>query len=165
MRRNNRRGYTLIELVVTMLIIGILAAFGIPQYLQSIETARADDAVAIVNMIGTTNRMFALDHNGAYTSGQFGAACAGACPAAGPYGACALVQCKYLAEQEWVNKPYVFNACNPAVAAGNCAAGLVSTGRRRAGAIGDAATWQYNMTPTGVIRVPATATNAPPPTY
>ena len=164
MRLQDRRGYTLIELVVTMLIIGILAAFGIPQYLQSVETAKADDAVAIVNMIGTTNRMFALDHQGQYVRGNFGAACpAAACDATVLTTACTLVDCKYLANQDWGNKPYVFSACDPAVAAGNCAAGLVSSGRRGAGAIGDYATWRYDMTPTGAIT--PNGTNTPLPTY
>ena len=44
----SRRGFTLIEIIVVCLMIGILASFAVPEYLRSIETAKADDAVAMV---------------------------------------------------------------------------------------------------------------------
>jgi prepilin-type N-terminal cleavage/methylation domain-containing protein len=136
---NRRRGYTLIELVVTILIIGVLTAIAVPQYLQTVETGYADDAAATVNMIGTTNKMFALDHNGYYATGVLPAAGAAAgsscmsttsnctagaavCPtaavAADVTNACVLVCCKYLADQDWGDKKYSFSACDPNTGAG-----------------------------------------------
>lgn len=170
--RPNRKGYTLIELVVVVLIIGILASFGIPQYLKTVETSKADDAVSTVNMIGTTNKMFALDHSGAYAYGAFTAACgAGACPTAAPYSnACALVWCKYLADQDWASRPYEYGACNGAVS-GACNTGTGSIGagnqvaaaRRRATASSPYSTWGFGMVKTGVIT--AYGTTPPTPTY
>lgn len=164
MRPRNRRGYTLVELVVTVLIIGILAAFGIPQYLQTVETSSADDAVAIVNMIGTTNKMFALDHAGSYVNGAFpavGACGANACDPTLLANACTLVNCKYLADQDWGSKKYAFNACN----GGACAAlgNGISAGARLANAHAPYNTWGYYMDATGKIN--AVGNNPPPPTY
>ena len=170
--RLNRKGYTLIELVVVVLIIGILASFGIPQYLKTVETSKADDAVSIINMIGTTNKMFALDHGGNYAYGQLTAACgSAACPTVAPYSnACALVWCKYLADQDWATRPYDYAACNGAVsascstAAGGVGAGFqVSAAKRKATSSAPYNTWAFGMLTTGVIT--AYGTTPPTPTY
>lgn len=178
----SRRGYTLIELVVTILIIGVLSSFAIPQYLRTVEGGKADDAVATMNMIGTTNKMFALDHGGFYVDGPFPSGvnqscasvypnCTGAatCPAgalAGPQAtACILVCCKYLADQSWGDKPYSFSACDATGGGGGngCAAGKVAATVRLPSAYPPYSTWGYTMSASGII----TANNAstPPPTY
>ena len=178
MKAPNRRGFTLIELVVTMLIIGVLTAFAIPQYIKTVESGKADDAVAIMNMIGTTNKMFALDHNGYYTYGAFpsgaGASCssqcggAAACPTvavvAAQSAACMLVCCKYLADQNWGDKPYTYSACDATGGSGGtlCGAGLVSSSKRLATAYAPYNAWGYTMSVAGVI---SASGSAPPPTY
>ncbi|MBI3553305.1 MAG: type II secretion system protein [Elusimicrobia bacterium] len=110
-------GFTLMELMVVVTIIGILAAFAIPQYLRSVETSKADDAAALMNMVATTNRMFALDHGGVYNSGYLTTACTGAIPNpcdTTPGSPCNLVYCKYLAPQDFDKKTYIFAADTPA---------------------------------------------------
>ncbi|MFI5347297.1 MAG: type IV pilin protein [Elusimicrobiota bacterium] len=175
MKVRSRKGFTLIELVVTMLIIGVLAAFAIPQYLKTVEAGKADDAVAIMNMIGTTNKMFALDHNGYYVNGAFPASpCAGLCAGAAACpttnvttaqtNACILVCCKYLADQDWSTKPYNFSACDPGSGSGGtlCASTMVASTKRLASAYSPYNGWGYTMTSAGVI---ALSGAAPPPTY
>lgn len=163
-----RSGYTLIELVVVVMIIGILAAYGIPQYLRTVETSKADDIVALVNMVGTTNKMFALDHANTYVD-QGGTALpagcgSGACPTAGPYNnACHLVWCKYLADQNFASKSYDVYACSPGSACGGKGAGFLSVAVRKTGASSPYDTWWFSMNTSGVIT--ANGTNPITPTY
>ena len=47
MKRNLNSGFTLIELIIVMVILGIMAAVAVPRYLDSISNAEesAEDAV------------------------------------------------------------------------------------------------------------------------
>ena len=165
---NKRAGFTLIELLVVVLIIGILAAAGVPTYLKSVETTKADDAVALVNMVGTTNKMFALDHNNSYIVGTFPTTAdtgcgAGACPASGPGGGtgCELVWCKYLSDQNYGSKPYTIYACNPTGGPCGTSGGSNATAgaRRKSGTYSG---WGYAQNGQGVI---TNYGGAPIPTY
>ena len=39
-----RKGFTLVELAVVIVIIGVLAAFGVPQFLKSVERSKAAES-------------------------------------------------------------------------------------------------------------------------
>jgi prepilin-type N-terminal cleavage/methylation domain-containing protein len=53
-----REGFTLIELLVVVLIIGILAAMGVPQYFKAVERSRVAEANNIFANVKATEERY-----------------------------------------------------------------------------------------------------------
>lgn len=70
-RLGNQRGFTLIELVVVVVIIGLLAAFVAPQFIKQEEKATAKATKAQIELLGTALDTFRLDV-GRYPTSQEG---------------------------------------------------------------------------------------------
>jgi prepilin-type N-terminal cleavage/methylation domain-containing protein len=63
-----RKGFTLVELAVVIVIIGVLAAFGVPQFLKSVERSKAAEAFNYLSAVRAAQERF-LAKNGFYYSG------------------------------------------------------------------------------------------------
>jgi len=74
LRKNKKAGFTLIELLIVILIIGILAAVGIPLYLGYVSDAKTAEAKGLVGSVWTAMRgcAQATPGSGCLASTQFG---------------------------------------------------------------------------------------------
>lgn len=61
-----KRGFTLLELIVVIIIIGILATLGFTQYTKVVEKGRTAEARMILGQIRTAEEAYKLE-NGSYT--------------------------------------------------------------------------------------------------
>ena len=64
----SRNGFTLIELIIVMVILGIMAAVAVPRYLDSIENAEASAEDAVISAIEAGLKQAANDS--LYTNGR-----------------------------------------------------------------------------------------------
>ncbi len=65
MKRRNRRGFTLVEIMIVVAIIGLLAAIAIPNYVNSRATAAGNACIANLRQLDSAIQMFQVD-NGAW---------------------------------------------------------------------------------------------------
>jgi len=66
----NQRGFTLVELMIVVIIVGILAAVAIPMYQGATERAKASEAVAALGTIRGAMRVYYAEH-GTYVNAGF----------------------------------------------------------------------------------------------
>jgi prepilin-type N-terminal cleavage/methylation domain-containing protein len=69
----SRKGFTLVELAVVIVIIGVLAAFGVPQFLKSVERSKASEAFNYLSAVRSAQERY-LAKNGIYWGGTIDAA-------------------------------------------------------------------------------------------
>jgi prepilin-type N-terminal cleavage/methylation domain-containing protein len=65
----SRKGFTLVELAVVIVIIGVLAAFGVPRFLKSVERSKAAEAFQYLSAVRAAQERY-LAKEGTYTTVQ-----------------------------------------------------------------------------------------------
>ena len=63
LNRKRDKGFTLIEIMIVVLIIGILLAIAVPNFMNARETSRAKACVSNLKQIDAAKEQWAMDHD------------------------------------------------------------------------------------------------------
>ena len=66
LRNRKQQGFTLVEILIVVVILGILAAIVIPQFTSASESARASNLVSQLQSIRSQLELYQIQHNGVY---------------------------------------------------------------------------------------------------
>lgn len=61
MKRNKRNAFTLVEIMIVVLIIGILLAIAVPNFIKARETSRNKTIAATLSKVDAANEQCAMD--------------------------------------------------------------------------------------------------------
>lgn len=66
MKARKNQGFTLVEILIVVVILGILAAIVIPQFTNASESAKASSLVSQMQTIRSQLELYQVQHNGNY---------------------------------------------------------------------------------------------------
>ncbi len=58
LKKQPRQAFTLVELAVLIMIVGVLAAFGVPRFIQSVERSKASEAFSYLAAVRSAQERF-----------------------------------------------------------------------------------------------------------
>jgi prepilin-type N-terminal cleavage/methylation domain-containing protein len=67
--RWGRKGFTLVEIMIVVLIIGILLAIAVPNFIKARETSRTKSCIANLKQIDAATEQWAMDNKASQGSG------------------------------------------------------------------------------------------------
>jgi prepilin-type N-terminal cleavage/methylation domain-containing protein/prepilin-type processing-associated H-X9-DG protein len=70
MLRGGQKGFTLVELMIVVIVIGVLASVAIPMYQLSAERSRETECVTALGMVRSALRVYYAEH-GTYANVNF----------------------------------------------------------------------------------------------
>ena len=65
-RKGKGKGFTLVEILIVVVILGILAAIVIPQFSNASQTAKASSLASTLQTVRSQLELFQVQHSGAY---------------------------------------------------------------------------------------------------
>ena len=63
MMANRERGFSLVELMIVVVIVGILAAVALPSYFAQVQKSRRSEAKAALTQVSTMQQQFRTEQN------------------------------------------------------------------------------------------------------
>ena len=81
-KTRNQKGFTLIELMIVVVIIGILAALAIPRFMRATTKAKQSEAKQVLKQIYTMQHAYRQEYNGYALNGITASAASAAAQAA-----------------------------------------------------------------------------------
>ena len=73
MRRNQKEsGFTLLEIIIVIIIVGVLASLALPKFFKTVEYSRATEALASLNAVRQSMERCYLQRNSYANCGSFG---------------------------------------------------------------------------------------------
>jgi len=159
-----KKGFTLVEVIVVVVIIAVLSSIAATQLFKAVESSRMSDAVALVSAAAGAKRMARLDYiggtmpTGVLTSPTSVTTCSTLATVAD------YTNCKYLTPHDWSNLLYAYYMCNDTSGAGGscCAANVTACAQRKKstdallsgetsnhGTTGDYASWRVRIMTNG----------------
>ena len=61
MKKKQRKGFTLVEIMIVVLIIGILMAIAVPNFIQARQTSRRNSCIANLKQIDSAKEQYAME--------------------------------------------------------------------------------------------------------